>query len=79
MSKNPVLGPFWGAGQFSRKIGLFKLFEPYGPLTSLQKTNEPILRTLRHGRTETRTDGDTDGPEFIGPLHTNKTDPKGHK
>ena len=38
------------------------LFYIYGPLTSckkLEKTNEPILRTFRHGQ--------TDDTEFIGP------------
>ena len=50
---------------FPKNMSL-SLFYVYGPLTSckkLEKNNEPILRTLRHGQT----DGQTDDTEFIGP------------
>ena len=44
------------------------LFLTHHPLTSCkksEKTNEPILRSCV---TDARTDGQTDGPEFIGPF-----------
>ena len=52
-----LFGPFWALFQFLGKMRIFpknralSLFYIYGPLTSykkIEKTNEPILRTLRH-------------------------------
>ena len=75
-SKNPIFGPFWAlfahyrVNEFFPKNPALSLFYVYGPLTSckkLEKTNEPILRTLHHGQTDGQMDRRTDDTEFIGP------------
>ena len=59
-----LFGPFWTLFPHFLENESFTV---YGPLTSCkisEKTNEPIPRTLRYGRTHAR----THGPEFIGPF-----------
>ena len=62
--KNPFLGHFRHFLLIFEKMRIFpknpalSLFYIYGPLTSckkIEKTNEPILRTMRHGRTDWQT------------------------
>ena len=57
-----ILGPFIEKMRIFPKNQALSLFYVYGPLTSrkkLEKTNEPILRTLRHGQMDghRQTDG----------------------
>ena len=63
--KTSFLGHFWpflaifGQIRISPKNRAPSVFCTYGPLTSCkksEKTNEPILRKVRHGQTDRRTD-----------------------
>ena len=73
--QKPYFGGFLGPFPIFEKMRIFpknralSLLSVYGPLTSCkitEKTNEPIQRKVRYGRTNRRTDGRMDRDEFIG-------------
>ena len=60
--QKPYFGAIFEKMRIFPKNPALSLFYVYGPLTSckkIEKTNESILRTLRHGQTDGRTDGQT--------------------
>ena len=80
--KNLIFGPFlalFGQIRIFMKNRAPSLFIIYGPLTSWkksEKSNEPILRKVRDGRTDWLTDWRTDRSDFIGPLNFSSSGPK---
>ena len=75
----PIFGPFlsiFGKMRIFSKNRALSLFYIYGPLTSykkLEKTNEPILRTLHHWLTDRQTDWQTDRRHWIHRTFTPET------